>query len=831
MKNLSSMIDYFRFMKKSAGLPEQLTYAWMLENGVVAHKDGALSIHFNYFAPDMESQEEYSINMLVTKIFRALSYLNNGWMFEENLICSKNNSYHEVSKSRDIVSDLIDKERKDYFVDSHNIFQNQYVISFTYKDPKRSLEDLKSKVYVTEDIEKANKKVITKDNDFLTKFIDDVFVIIDLLQADGIRTQQLSNKELYQFLKNIVNCLNDEPQPFDYKCFASKMFLDQSLSQSGVRTGSALKINDNHVRCLSLDDIPNEYYPTILNSLNVERVNFRFSARFNYISQSAIHKIFRSKHTEWSFKLFGSMKNFIMSLFQNASAPIKEDAHAREMLTDVEMARTREKYGSKYGYMTLTLIVWDEEEEVLEEKINTLKNVLRQESFSPRKETINATNSFLGSLVGHGGYNCRANPVELELFCNFMATMGIYQGSQYSTCSHFPKESAPLIECMTAHGYRKFYYNMHDKDKGHEKIVGPTGSGKTMLLGLKAASWLKKYDHTRIIGADYQNSMFGICTALDGRYIDISHGDVQLAPFINCDDEAYTKEFLIPWLKDIYKRSNKSQEGGKVENKSIYDAVIAVTHFEQKDRTLERFIAQIDDEHTQAVFQQFRRELPHNILSGNSDDIFDADFCIFNKEPILNMHDSQKFPLLDFIYYKQIKSTEKASYKLGKPTPFLMILDEASFEFNDDYMRAKMYEYIKMTRQRGGAIIFTFQSAEDVVGSGTASKATLIDDNINTTIYLPNLKAHADKKVHQQYVDMGLSEVETQIIAEALPNKEYYISQKNGSKLVNIELGKIALAFFDLTIKNKKDLEHMKDLKKSYPNDWANRWLEYRNAI
>ena len=487
----SSLTEYFKLMQDCSGLAEHLSYAWMLKDGVIAHKDGSLSLHFEYFAPDMESQEDYSINMLVTKIFRALAYLDQGWLFEENLICYKSNSYNEVKHSKDIVTDLIDQERRDFFLESNNIYQNQYIISFTYKAPKRNLDSFKSKVYVLDDLKQADQETLI-DKEFVNKFKEEVYVVIDLLRADGITTQRLKDKYLYQFLKNLVNCTNQSVQEFDYKCFASRLFLDESLAQSAIKTGSSLQVNENHVKCISLDDIPNNYYPTILNSLNVMRMNFRFSARFNYISQAQIQKIFKTKHTQWSFKLFGSVKNFLTSLFKSPSEPIQEDAHAREMITDIELAQIREKYGAKFGYMTLTLVVWDQDKKLLNEKIAELKNILRQESFTPRVESINATNSYFGSLVGHGSYNCRANPVELELFVNMMATMGIYQGCQYSTCSHFTKESPALIECMTSNGYRKFYFNLHDKDKPHSIIQGPVGSGKTMLLANIAASWIKK---------------------------------------------------------------------------------------------------------------------------------------------------------------------------------------------------------------------------------------------------------------------------------------------------------------------------------------------------
>ena len=186
----SSMTEYFKLMQNCAGLAEYLNYAWMLNKGVIAHKDGSLAMHFEYFAPDMESQEDYSINMLVTKIFRALSYLDQGWLFEENLICYKKNSYTEVKKTRDAVTDLIDQERKDFFLKSNNIYQNQYVISFTYKAPKRTLDDLQSKIYVLDDIQRVDKETLV-DQEFVNKFIEEVQVVIDLLQADGIATSHI----------------------------------------------------------------------------------------------------------------------------------------------------------------------------------------------------------------------------------------------------------------------------------------------------------------------------------------------------------------------------------------------------------------------------------------------------------------------------------------------------------------------------------------------------------------------------------------------------------------------------------------------------------------
>jgi hypothetical protein len=55
--------------------------------------------------------------------------------------------------------------------------------------------------------------------------------------------------------------------------------------------------------------------------------------------------------------LFGGVKGFLGSLFSNTNAPINRDEHADTMLTEVEMAKTREKYGQKFGYMWLLAII------------------------------------------------------------------------------------------------------------------------------------------------------------------------------------------------------------------------------------------------------------------------------------------------------------------------------------------------------------------------------------------------------------------------------------------------------------------------------------------
>lgn len=821
---VQSLLKYISQLSNSNGYSEFLTYSWMLKNGVIIHKDGSLSIHYEYYAPDLDSQVEYSVNILAVKLFQAFSHLDGGWMIETNLISAQQKTYYKTDNQVDLVSTFIDKEREEFFLNSNDVFSTKTILSFTFKSEKKTLESFKSVLYSMEDVEeKADKEVIGCDFEMVKKFQKDVNIVTDLLRSNSIFTRRLEESETYQFLKDCVNCTDTPAQVFDYKCFINKLFLDTALSQSDVRTGSELKIGDKYVKCISLDDIPNEYYPSILNELNTLCLDFRYSIRFNYLSKAGIINIFKSAITGWSFKLFGGVKGFVSSMMNNSNSPVKRDSLAEDMLTDIEMAKTREKFGYKFGYMNLVIIVSHEDKEELQEKVTYLMNVVRAEAFTPRIETANATNSFLGSLPSHGGYNIRKSPAELELFVNLMPSMGIYQGSPYSTFNKFPKHSAPLIECMTARGNRKFYFNLHRQDVGHTIIVGPSGTGKSVLMSEIAAQWIKKYPKVRIIGSDSHNSMLGTVTALQGKYIDIERDLVKLSPFLHCNDDVYVKSFLNSWLLNIYKLNNEGKTAGKKERKSIVDAIERVGQYDKEHRTIERFIAQLDDEHVQGVFTEFNRALPNKILSGNDEDIFEHRIVMFDKKPISQLDISFREPLLELLYYKQI-----ASFK-DNHVPFLMIIDEASFEFASAYMRAKMFEYIKMLRHISGAIIFAIQSSIDLVGDGSEETITKIRDNIATQIFLPNEKAMLDHNIRASYEKVGCNEREIEIIANAVRKREYFIKQDHGSQLINLTVGENTLAFTGKTQENKEDLNAMIVMSKE--DNFAERWLEREGKI
>ena len=61
-------------------------------------------------------------------------------------------------------------------------------------------------------------------------------------------------------------------------------------------------------------------------------------------------------------------------------------------------------------------------------------------------------------------------------------------------------------------------------------------------------------------------------------------------------------------------------------------------------------------------------------------------------------------------------------------------------------------------------------------------------------IFLPNDRA-TEPQSAEAYVKLGLNERQIRLIANALPRRQYYYQSREGNRLIDLDLGEIALAF------------------------------------
>lgn len=109
-KNLTKQSMFNR--RKHRGVNDLLSYLIALDENTVLHKDGAISRHFIYTAPDLESSTDSDLDYHANTWASAFGFLGNGWMVETNVASQFFNYYSKTQEFPEIVSALIDDERR-----------------------------------------------------------------------------------------------------------------------------------------------------------------------------------------------------------------------------------------------------------------------------------------------------------------------------------------------------------------------------------------------------------------------------------------------------------------------------------------------------------------------------------------------------------------------------------------------------------------------------------------------------------------------------------------------------------------------------------------------
>ena len=129
-----------------------------------------------------------------------------------------------------------------------------------------------------------------------------------------------------------------------------------------------------------------------------------------------------------------------------------------------------------FGYLTTTVVVSDRDARQAGETAGHRAHHQRAR-FVTIRETLNAVEAWLGSLPGNPYANVRQPIVHTLNLAHMMPVSAVWAGPE--TNRHL--EAPPLMMAETR-GSTPFRLDLHVGDVGHTLVVGPTGSGKSVLL-------------------------------------------------------------------------------------------------------------------------------------------------------------------------------------------------------------------------------------------------------------------------------------------------------------------------------------------------------------
>ncbi len=806
------MVALSLFRNTGPSFSDLVPYAGIVANGVVLLKDGSLMSGWYFAGPDSESSTDAERNEVSRQINAILSRLGSGWMIQVEAVRIATSDYpaRENCHFPDAVTRAIDEERRERFEKERGHFESRHALILTWRPPERRRSGVARYVYADSESRTARYADTVLEN-FQTsireveQYLANVVVIRrmatqEVEEQGGLRTARYD--ELFQFIRF---CITGENHPV--RLPEIPMYLDW-LATAEFSHGLTPMVENRYLAVVGIDGFPAESWPGILNTLDLMPLTYRWSSRFMFLDDQEARARLERTRKKWQQKV----RPFFDQLFQTQSRSVDQDAMLMVAETEDAIAQASSQLVA-YGYYTPTIVLFDEDQQRLREKAEAVRRLIQAEGFGARIETLNATEAFLGSLPGNWYANIREPLVNTRNLADLIPLNSVWSGAPTAPCPFYPQGSPPLMQ--VASGSTPFRLNLHVDDVGHTLIFGPTGSGKSTLLALIAAQF-RRYAEAQVFVFDKGRSMQPLTLAIDGDHYEIgeAQGDgapgLAFCPLANLStggDRAWAAE----WIEMLVALQGVAVTPDYRNAISRQVALMA----ESRGRSLSDFVSGVQ-------MREIKDALHHYTVDGPMGQLLDAEadglslgfFQTFEIEQLMNLGERSLVPVLTYLFRRIEKRLTGA--------PSLIVLDEAWLMLGHPVFRDKIREWLKVLRKANCAVVLATQSISDAERSGIID---VLKESCPTKICLPNGAAR-EPGTREFYERIGFNERQIEIVATALPKREYYVASPDGRRLFDMALGPLALAFAGAS--GKDDLKRIAALRADHGREWTIHWLKQR---
>ncbi|RZN16348.1 conjugal transfer protein TrbE [Bradyrhizobium sp. Leo121] len=805
------MVALRSFRHSGPSFADLVPYAGLVANGIVLLKDGSLMAGWYFAGPDSESSTDAERNEVSRQINTILARLGSGWMIQVEAVRVPTTDYpaRQDCHFPDPVTRAIDDERRNHFEQERGHFESRHAIILSWRPPERRRAGLARYIYSDAESRSASY-ADTAIESFRTSIREVEQYLASVLSIRRMETREIEERdgtriarydELFQFIRF---CITGENHPIRLPDIP--MYLDW-LATAELQHGLSPMVENRFLGVVAIDGFPAESWPGILNSLDLMPLTYRWSSRFMFLDdQDARQKLDRTRK-KWQQKV----RPFIDQLFQTQSRSIDQDAAAMVAETEDAIAEASSQLVA-YGYYTPVIVLFDESSARLQEKAEAVRRLIQAEGFGARIETLNATEAFLGSLPGNWYANIREPLINTRNLADLIPLNSVWSGNPTAPCPFYPPGSPPLMQ--VASGSTPFRLNLHVDDVGHTLVFGPTGSGKSTLLALIAAQF-RRYAGAQIFAFDKGRSMMPLTLAAGGDHYEIGGDDLDGAAALG----------FCP-LSDLSTDTDRAWAAEWVETLvAVQGVLITPDHrnaiwrqiglmAEARGRSLSDFVSGVQ-------MREIKDALHHYTVDGPMGQLLDAErdglqlgsFQTFEIEQLMNIGERNLVPVLTYLFRRIEKRLTGA--------PSLIILDEAWLMLGHPVFRDKIREWLKVLRKANCAVLLATQSISDAERSGIID---VLKESCPTKICLPNGAAR-EPGTREFYERIGFNERQIEIVATAVPKREYYVASPEGRRLFNMSLGPVALSFVGAS--GKDDLKRILALKKAEAN-WPVHWLKER---
>ncbi|MDZ4374956.1 MAG: conjugal transfer protein TrbE, partial [Phenylobacterium sp.] len=708
------MLNLTEYRGKSQSLSDFLPWAALVSEGVILNKDGSFQRTARFRGPDLDSATLAELVATTSRLNNALRRLGSGWAIFVEAQRHAAGGY-PPGAFPDGVSNLVDHERRAQFDEAGAHFESSYFLTLLWLPPAEDAARAEAWLYEGRDQSGVDGR------EQLAAFIDRTDRVLNLIEGFMPEAAWLSDVETLTYLHATISTRRHRVRVPE-----TPMHLDAFLADKPLIGGLEPRLGEAHLRTLTVMGFPSQTWPGLLDDLNRLAFDYRWVTRAICLDKTDAAKVLGRIRRQW-FAKRKSIAAMLKEIMTNEASALM-DTDAANKAADADLAL--QELGSDLvgtAYVTATVTVWDKDPRVAEERLRLVEKVIQGRDFTCMAERVNAVEAWLGSLPGHVYANVRQPPISTLNLAHMMPFSAVWAGPERD--EHF---DAPPLFLAKTEGSTPFRFSLHVGDVGHTLVVGPTGSGKSVLLALMALQF-RRYAGSQVFAFDFGGSIRAAALAMGGDWHDLGGSlaedaaePVALQPLaeIDGDDE---RAWAAEWVAAVLAREKVDVTPDVKE--LVWSALNNLASAPKAERTLTGLSVLLQSQPLKQALKPFCVGGPWGrLLDDEAERIGEADVLAFETEGLIGT--GAAGPVLAYLFHRIERRLD------GRPT--LLIVDEGWLALDDQGFASQLREWLKTLRKKNASVVFATQSLADIDGSVIAPA---IIESCPTRLFLPNERA------------------------------------------------------------------------------------------
>ncbi len=422
-----------------------------------------------------------------------------------------------------------------------------------------------------------------------------------------------------------------------------------------------------------------------------------------------------------------------------------------------------------FGEHHFSVLVKQKTKFKLDDAVTTTMEELQNLGVLAIREDVNMEAAYWAQLPANFAFIARKSPISSQNFASFASLHNFPEGKIKN--NHWGN-AVTMFETTSGTPY---FFNFHHNDLGNFIVIGPSGTGKTVVLTFLMAQAQRFKPRSIFFDKDRGAEIF--IRAIGGSYSVIKPGRATGFNPLQLENTPINKAFLRSWLGELVKPLNGDALSSS-DRLIISEAIDGIYTVKKSHRRLP-VLAELLSGHEKKTVDSLESRFAPWHSKGEYWWLFD------NHEDTLSFENSTIGFDLTFILDDKIARTPAMMYMFHRVDETLtgqktiIFIDEGWKALADPIFEERIKDWLKTIRKRNGVLGFGSQSTKDIINSGIADS---VIEQSPTQIFMPNLKADYDS-----YKAFGLTDAEFNAIKTLGENSRCFLI-KHGSHSVIAKL-------------------------------------------